>query len=171
MEFKDVIAKRRSVREYTDKPLPEDKLRSILETARLAQSGGNRQQWKFVVVREAGRRQQLMQAANNQPHVGQAPVIIAAIGLDPVRMMQCDVPSYAVDLAIAVENMALAAVDEGLGTCWLGAFSQDKAREVLGIPDKYKVGALLTLGTPKQDVPARPRKSFEEVICYESFKE
>ena len=53
--------------------------------------------------------------------------------------MSCDVPSYAVDLAIAIEHIVLAAVDEGLGTCWIGAFSQENARRILGIPDKYKV--------------------------------
>jgi nitroreductase len=151
--------------------VPEDKLKRILETARLAQSGGNRQQWKFVVVKDAAKRQQIMQAANNQPHVGQAPVIIAAVSLDPVRMMLCDVPSYAVDLSIAVENMALAAIDEGLGSCWIGAFSQDKAREAIDVPDKYKVVALLPLGYPKEEIAARPRKSFAEIICYDTFKE
>jgi nitroreductase len=171
MEYKTVITSRRSVREFTDKPVPEESLNNILETARLAQSAGNRQPWKFVVVKETARRQQVMQAANNQPYVGQAPVIIAAIALDPVRLMPCDVPSYAVDLAIAVENMALAAVDEGLGSCWIGAFDQKKIKEVLGVPEKYAVAALLPIGYPKQARAAAPRKSISEIVCYEVFKE
>jgi nitroreductase len=171
MEYKTVITSRRSVREFTDKPIPEDSLNNILETARLAQSAGNRQPWKFVVVKEAAMRHQVMQAANNQPYVGQAPVIIAAIALDPVRLMPCDVPSYAVDLAIAVENMALAAVDEGLGSCWIGAFDQTKVKEVLGVPDKYRVAALLPIGYPKQPRAAAPRKALSEIICFETFKE
>jgi nitroreductase len=171
MEFKTVITSRRSVREFTDKPVPEDSLNNILETARLAQSAGNRQPWKFVVVKDAARRNQVMQAANNQPYVGQAPVIIAAVALDPVRLMPCDVPSYAVDLSIAVENMALAAVAEGLGSCWIGAFDQTKVKEVLGVPEKYRVVALLPIGYPKQPRAAAPRKSLSEIICYETFKE
>jgi nitroreductase len=171
MEFMDIIARRQSVREYLDKPVPEDKLKMILESARLAPSGGNRQQWKFIVVKDAATRQKLMEAASNQPMVAQAPVIIAAVALDPVRMMMCDVPSYAVDLSIAIEHMVLAAASEGLGTCWIGAFSQDKAREALGVPSKYKVVTVLPVGYPKQIRAASPRKSFEEVFCFETFKE
>ncbi len=171
MELNEVMTKRQSIRQFTDQPVPEDSLNIILEAARRSQSGGNRQQWKFVVVRDAQKRHQLMEAANNQPHVGQAPVIIAAVALDPARVMLCEVPSYAIDLGIAVENMALAAVDQGLGSCWIGAFSQDKARQTLGIPDKYKVAALLPLGYPKQLRGASPRKSMSEVVCYDSFRE
>jgi nitroreductase len=163
MEFKEVLTQRQSIRDFKDQPVPEDKLNYILEAARLAQSGGNRQQWKFIVVKDAQKRQQLMQ--------GQAPVIIAAVALDPVRVMMCEVPSYATDMGIAVENMALAATDQGLGSCWIGAFSQDKARQILGVPDKYKVAALLPLGYPKQIAGPRPRKSMAEIVCYESFKE
>jgi nitroreductase len=171
MEFNELIQKRQSVREYLEAPVPEDKLNRILETARLAPSGGNRQQWKFVVVKEAKRRQQLMEAANNQPMVGQAPIVIATVALDPVRMMLCDVPSYAVDLAIATEHMVLAAANEGLAACWIGAFNQDKAREALGIPSNFKVVSLFPVGYAKGTRPPSPRKSLTEIICYESFKE
>ncbi len=171
MEFKEILSQRQSIREFKDQPVPQDKLNFILEAARLAQSGGNRQQWKFIVVKDAQKRQQLMQAAGNQPHVGQAPVIIAAVALDPVRIMMCEVPSYAIDLGIAVENMALAATDQGLGSCWIGHFSQEQARRVLGVPDKYKVAALLPIGYPQQLAGPRPRKSMAEIVCYESFKE
>jgi nitroreductase len=171
MEFKEVLTRRQSIRDFKDQPVPDEKLSFILEAARLAQSGGNRQQWKFVVVKDTQKRQQLMQAANNQPHVGQAPVIIAAIALDPVRLMMCEVPSYATDIGIAVENMALAATDQGLGSCWIGAFSQEKARQILGVPGKYMVAALLPIGYPGQVANPRPRKSMAEIVCYESFKE
>jgi nitroreductase len=171
MEFKEVLRQRQSIRDFKEQPVPDDKLDFILEAARLAQSGGNRQQWKFVVVKDALKRQQLMQAANNQPHVGQAPVIIAAIALDTVRVMACEVPSYATDIGIAVENMALAATDQGLGSCWIGHFSQEKARQALAVPEKYKVAALLPVGYPKQLAGPRPRKAMVEIVCYEQFKE
>jgi nitroreductase len=89
----------------------------------------------------------------------------------PECLMRCGVPGYAVDLAIAVDHMTLAAVDEGLGTCWIGAFSQEAARDILNIPDKYRIVSLLTLGFPK--TPGRPksRKSLDEILCYETFKE
>ena len=171
MEFKDVVVKRQSVREYTDQPVPDDRLRRVLEAARLAPSGGNRQAWKFVVVKDPGTRQKLSQACNNQAFVGQAPVVIAAVATNPERVMMCGVPSYAIDMGIAMEHVALAAADEGLGTCWIGAFSQEQVRKILGVPDKYTVAAVMPLGYPTQLRDARPRKPFEEVFCFEKFTE
>jgi nitroreductase len=171
VEFKEVIQKRRSIRTFSDQPVPEEKLHRVLEAARLAPSAANRQTWKFIVVRDAEKRKAIAQAANNQIFVGQAPVIIAAVALTPDSIMTCDVPSYAVDLAIAMEQLVLAAVDEGLGTCWIGAFSQNGVRKLLGIPDKYKVVTVMPLGFPAGETAARPRKSLEEIVCYEKFRE
>ena len=171
MEFKKVIKQRRSVRDYKDTPVPEDKLLRVLEAARLAPSGSNRQPWKFIVVRDSKTRQKLAKAAMEQTWMAKAPVIIAAVATMPELMMICDVPDYPVDLAIAVDHMTLAAADEGLGTCWIGAFSQDKVHEFLGIPKKYKVVSLLPLGFPNQPPTPKTRKSLNEIVCYEIFKE
>jgi nitroreductase len=85
--------------------------------------------------------------------------------------MSCGVPAYAVDLAIAMTNITLAAQALGLGTCWIGGFEQQKAREVLGIPERYKVVELMPLGYPAEAPPARPRKSLDEIVCYDRFTE
>ncbi len=171
MELKDAIRKRESIREYVDKPVPEKKLRNVLEAARLAPSAANGQPMKLVVVRDSEKRRELAQAANGQIFVGEAPVIIAALATNLEFVMPCGIPSYTVDLAIAVDHMTLAAVDEGLGTCWIGAFSQEKVKHILGIPDKYRVVALLPLGYPKRERGLKMRKSLEEIACYETFHE
>jgi nitroreductase len=171
MEFQDIIQNRRSVREFRDEAVPDEKLSRVLEAARLAPSAGNRQPWKFVVIKDANKRKALTQSANNQAFVGQAPIIIVAVALMPMKIMTCGVPSYAVDLAIAIEHIVLAAVDEGLGTCWIGAFSQEDARNIVGIPDKYKVVTVMPIGYPVAETAARSRKPIEEVVCYERFKE
>ena len=85
--------------------------------------------------------------------------------------MTCGVPSYAVDLAIAMEHIVLAAVNEGLGTCWIGAFSQENVRKALGIPNKYKVVTVMPIGYPAGETDARPRKSLEDIVCYDKFVE
>jgi nitroreductase len=171
MELKEVIEKRESIRDYEDKPIPQDKLLRVLEAARLAPSGSNRQPWKFVVVKDRQTRQKLAQAAEGQTFVGKAPVVIAAVATMLELVMICGVPEYPVDLAIAVDHLTLAAVDEGLGTCWIGAFSQEKVCDILKIPKSCRTVALLPLGFPKQ--PGRPkvRKSLDEIVCYETFKE
>ena len=171
MEFKETIERRESVRNYEDRPIPEEKLKRILQAARLAPSASNRQPWKFIVVREKQRRQELAEAANRQVFVGQAAVIIVAVATRPEHVMSCGVPSHPVDLAIALDHITLAAVDEGLGTCWIGSFSQNKVKDILDIPKRYKVIALLPLGFPRQKIKLKMRKSLEEIVCYETFTE
>ncbi len=171
MELKEVIEKRKSIRDFEDTPVPEDKLLKVLEAARLAPSSSNRQPWKFVVVRDHKRRQELAQAAGGQTHIAKAPVVIVAVPTMPELVMKSGVPNYAVDLAIAVDHMTLAAVNEGLGTCWIGAFSQEMARDALKIPEGYRIVVLLPLGFPKQLEKPKIRKFLEEIVCYETFKE
>ena len=171
MELKEVIEKRESIRDYEDRPIPQDKLLRVLEAARLAPSGSNRQPWKFVVVKDLQTRQKLAQAAEGQTFVGKAPVVIAAVATMPELVMLCGVPEYPVDLAIAVDHLTLAAVDEGLGTCWIGAFSQEKVCDILKIPKSCRTVALLPLGFPKQPGRTKVRKSLGEIVCYETFKE
>jgi nitroreductase len=169
MDVMKVIKERRSVRAYQNKPIPEEKLKLILEAARLAPSASNRQQWRFIVVQDPKRRELLMKAAGNQRFVSQAPVVIAAVALNPDYIMRCGVPSYPVDLAIAVDHMTLKAVEEGLGSCWIGHFDQEKVKEILQIPKKYKVVVLLTLGYPADSPKPKDRKSLEDIVSYEIF--
>lgn len=171
MELTEAIKKRQSIRDYEDRPVPEEKLCKILEAARLAPSASNRQRWKFVVVRESKRRCELSRAAGGQTHVAKAPVVIAAVATMPEYVMRCGVPSHPVDLAIAADHMTLAAVNEGLGTCWIGGFYQEEVKEILKIPENYRVVVLLTLGFPKTAGKAKLRKSLKEIVCYETFHE
>ena len=170
MDVLEAIAKRKSIRAYKTIPIPEDKLNKVLEAARLAPSGANRQEMKFVVVKDQKTRAKLSEATGGQKHVAQAPVVIAAVSTDPEKMMICDVPGYPVDVAIAIDHMTLAAFDLGLGTCWIGAFNQEKVKSILSIPDKCKVVQLLTLGIPDEDGRPKDRKPIEQIVCYEKYK-
>ncbi len=167
MDVSKAIRDRRSVRSYSKKDIPQSTLEKILEAARLAPSANNRQPWKFVVVRDAAKRKALMKAAKEQQFVGEAPVVIAAVALEPERVMTCGVPTYAVDLAIAVDHMSIEAVEHGLGSCWIGAFYQEDVKKILQIPSKYKVVALLTLGCPQDKARFKNRKELEEIVCYD----
>ena len=171
MKVMEAISKRRSIRDYEDRPVPEEKLSRILEAARLSPSARNNQDRKIIVVRDKGQRLELSRAAGGQLHVAKAPVVIAAIGTKPEYTMPCGVPAYAVDLAIAIDHMTLMAIEEGLGTCWIGGFTQERAREILNVPDIYTIAVMLTLGYPKSIPAAKPRKSFEDFVAYESFIE
>jgi nitroreductase len=135
----------------------------------MAPSGSNRQPWRFVVVRDAETRRKLVHACSDQTFVGQAPVVIAAVGLTPGRVMSCDVPDDPVDVVIALEHVALAATAEGLGTCWIGAFNQDRIRALLGIPPDAKVIEVMTLGYPADHLRPKSRKPMKELISYDQW--
>ena len=171
MEVFEAIRKRNSIRAYSDKPVPEEKLLAVLEAARLAPSGRNSQAWKFIVVRDVELRQALGRATGGQAHVYAAPVIIAAVATDPESLMPCGIIAYPVDLAIAIDHMTLAALELGLGTCWIGAFSQEKVKEILGVPEQYRVVSLLTLGYADEAGRPKVRKSLEEIVCYDKYQD
>jgi len=145
----EAIKKRQSVRSYQDKEIPEEILQEILEAGRLAPSAKNTQSWKFIVVKDKSLRRKLVPACKNQEFVGEAPVVIAGCGTDPDYVMSNGEHAYSIDLAIALDHMSLEAASLGLGTCWIGAFYQDKVKEILSIPEGVRIVNLLTLGYPK----------------------
>ena len=169
MELFESIQKRRSVRHYADRPVEVEKLKKVLEAARLAPSAKNRQAWKFIVIRDADLRMQMSEAARGQRFVGQAPVVIACCGLDPAYRMTCGQQADLIDTAIAVEHMALMATSLGLGTCWIGAFYQDQVKRLLHIPDPVHAVGLLTLGYPAGAEYRTARKTIDEIVCYERW--
>ena len=169
MDVMEAIKTRRSIRSYQDKPVEDEKLSAVLEAGRLAPSARNLQEWKFVVVRDAEKRQKLMAEAKNQAFVGQAPVVIACCAVDAERVMSCGQKAGPIDVAIAVDHMTLAAVEQGLGTCWVCAFNELSVRELLGIPDGPRVIALLTLGYPESVPNMTARNSMDEIRCDEEW--
>ena len=169
MDVMTAIQSRRSIRSYKDKEIEEDKLEKVLEAGRLAPSANNRQEWKFIIVRDKDTRQKLIAASRNQRFVGEAPCVVAACATETSHVMPCGQLSYPIDLAIAVDHMTLKAVEEELGTCWIGAFNEGEVKKLLGIPEKIRVVALLPIGYPEY-VPAQtPRKMREEVLLLEKW--
>jgi nitroreductase len=165
------IQNRYSCRHYLEKPVEEEKLTRILEAARLAPSAKNRQEWRFVVVRDAQKRKALAHAAKDQAFVGEAPVVIACCAKTDNHVMACCQPCYPIDVAIAMEHIALQAVEEGLGTCWIGAFYEYPVKKLLGIPDHVRVVELLTVGYPSDQVRPKDRLPLSEIVMYEEWNE
>jgi len=128
------------------------------------------QEWRFVVVRDKAARERLGKAAKNQFFVGQAPVVIVACATVVDYVMSCGQLSYPVDVSIALEHMALQAVEEGLGTCWVCAFHEAEVKAICGIPERARVVALLPLGYPAEAPGPRPRKGLDEIVSYETFE-
>jgi nitroreductase len=170
MDFLELVKARYACRSYQSRPIEEEKLFRVLEAARFAPSGSNRQPWKFVMVQDQEIKRRLVRACANQRFVATAPVVIAGCGLMPDRMMSCGVPGDPVDLAIAMEHLALAATAEGLASCWIGAFSQDEVREVLGMPATAKVIELMALGYPADTPRPKTRKPLSDIVALDHWQ-
>lgn len=164
------IQKRYSVRSYHSRPVEKQKLLAVLEAARLAPSAKNFQEWRFVVVQDQETRRKLMVAANNQAFVAEAPVVIACCAVNLDYVMRCGQHCYPIDLAIAIDHMTLQAVEEGLGTCWIGSFYEEQVKVVLGIPKDIRVVELLALGYPKDAPHPKNRLPLDKIVCYEKWQ-
>ena len=170
MDIYTAITMRKSVRAYEDKPIEKEKLDRILEAVRIAPSASNRQEWRFVVVQDADTRRRLAAAANNQMFLAEAAAVIVCCAASSEHVMPCGIKSYTVDVSIAIDHLTLAAVAEGLGTCWIGAFDPEKVREILGIPKEIAIVELLSIGYPEDpSLKVKARLSFDEIVMYESW--
>ena len=165
----EAIRKRQSVRSYQDKEIPEEILHEVLEAGRLAPSAGNRQGWKFIVVKDRDLKQKLVPACRNQKFVGEASVVIAGCATNLEHIMRCGEHSYPIDLAIALDHMSIQAAALGLGTCWIGAFYQDEVKKILMIPKGVRVVALMPLGFPRELGSNTMRKPLSETVCYDKY--
>ncbi len=171
MDIYTAIATRKSVRAFEERDVPEETLTRMLEATRLAPSASNRQEWRFVVVRDPHTRRRLAEAAAGQRFVGQAPVVIACCAQTDGHLMPCGLPCFPIDVAIAVDHLTLCAAAEGLGTCWIGAFDEARVKEILGIPQEgVRVVALLPLGYPQNPAPvAKSRLGLDQIVKRERW--
>lgn len=170
MDVFEAIRARKSVRSYLSKNVEDEKLLAILEAARLAPSAGNRQEWRFIIVRDREVRMRLSEAANRQSFIGEAPIVIVACAKDDGHIMSCGQPSYPIDVAIALDHISLAAVELGLGTCWIGAFKEKAVKEILGIPDDVRVVELMPLGYPvNRSTKDKSRFLLDKIVKYDHW--
>ena len=170
MDVFTAIMQRNSVRAYETTPVEEEKLKKVLEAARLAPSASNRQDWKFIVVKNKETKKKLANAAFGQSFLGEAPVVIVACGTEPKTFMACGQPAYTVDVSIACAFMILQAFELGLGTCWIGAFNEGEVKKILKVPESIRVVAMTPLGYPNQPPSQRVRKGLNQIICFEKYE-
>jgi nitroreductase len=169
MKFSELVVARYSVRAYKPDAVPEEMLRAVLEAARMAPTAANRQAFQLIVMKTAGRASEL-QKIYGREWFTQAPLVICACGLPKENWVRRDGKNYNdVDVAIVMDHLTLAAADVGLGTCWIGAFDPDAAREVLGLPAEVEPVAFTPLGYPADEPRPKQRKSLDELVRYERW--
>ncbi|NJD58926.1 MAG: nitroreductase, partial [Anaerolineae bacterium] len=146
MEFQELIKHRYSVRAYKPDPVEDEKIMLVLEAARLAPTAGNRQPFQIVVIHTKGREGDL-RAVYPREWFTQAPLVLCVVGTPSTAWVRRDGRQYlGVDSGIVMDHIILAATDLGLGTCFIAAFDEAKAREVLALPDEVEPVLLTPLG-------------------------
>lgn len=175
------IRSRRSIRKYINKPIEDEKINQLIESARMAPSGSNTQPWHFIVVKSDTTREKLAKVSRNQGWMMGAPVFIVCVADIRSRIKkdielslnenspQLEFKQIIRDTSIAIEHLVLSAEKFGLGTCWVAWFTQEEIRPILNIPsDKYVV-SIITLGYPNELPKDRPHKKLEDIIHYEKW--
>ena len=199
MNVLEAIRKRRSIRDYKHDGMPEEVLNRLLEALRLAPTGGNRQPFKFLVVRDAATREKVAAACrwqpampNGQTFVADAPVVIVACGSekDAVTRFNKDGAPFltigaapdeidkdaveynnlmAVDMAIALDHLTLVAAEEGLGTCWIAALDERELKRILSVPEEMRLLFVMPVGYAISWPEPRPRKALEDIVCWDRY--
>jgi nitroreductase len=159
MELSRVILSRRSIRQYKKDHIPDEVLKRLFEAINAAPSGNNHQPYKFIVIKQEEVRQKVVSQACHQEFLFDAPVLVAA----------CCEKDRSFDTAIAMENLVLAATNEGLGSCYIGWFEKDIARKILNVPDHYEIPILVAIGYADENPEAKERKSLDELISFDQF--
>jgi nitroreductase len=167
MEYFDLIQKRHSVRSYRNDPIEKEKLLQVLDAARLAPTAHNKQAFKVVVLRTAGREEELKKIYHRD-FFTQAPVVLGIFTNDDTSWTRTDGTNYGwVDATIVADHLILAATALGLGTCWIGDFNPQAARDVVGLGRGFEPVAFIPLGYPgSADVNAKKRKPLDELVVY-----
>jgi len=159
-ETLQTMFRRQSIRKYKSDPVPEADLLLILEAARRAPTGSNRQNWRMVVITDADTRHKVAEACNGQMWLADAPVILCLVTLPGEGQ---------VNGTIVLDHAILAATSLGYGTCWIGAADRDKLKAILGIPEDHGITNVVPVGVPAVIPERRGRKAPAELFRRDAF--
>jgi nitroreductase len=157
-----LLKERRSIRSYESKPIEDEILINILETARMCMSARNRQPWIFYVIKNKELIKKIAKECTTGPFASGAPLLIAIVGDKELS------PNwYLHDTCFASLQLALAAWSYGIGTCWIGRINRENVKQLLNLKESDDLLTVLPLGYPKGEIPEpRPRKSLDEIVKY-----
>lgn len=162
-EALDLILKRRSIRAYTDSPVSNEQVDALLRAAMAAPSANDVRPWAFVVVRDAERRKALAKIHQWSSMCADAPLVIAVLG-DPEESLH-----WVEDCSAATENLLLAVAGLDLGAVWVAVYPhadrEARVRQILGIPEQFRVLCLVPVGQPAET--KSPRTRYEASKIYD----
>ncbi|MGY5857782.1 MAG: nitroreductase family protein [Candidatus Thorarchaeota archaeon] len=173
-ELLTLIQSRKSVRKYSQSPIPENDLKEILKTGFSAPSGGNMQPWRVVIVKDRARRDRLATAAFDQSFIAEAPVLLVVCAVpyeSAEKYKDRGATLYALqDTAALTQNILLASHALGYATCWIGAFNEDEVSKIIKVPEGIRPVSMIPIGLADGKAPtARPRKAVSDIVIEEEF--
>jgi len=176
MTLEEIITTRRSVRKFTDEPVSKEEILRLLDMARWAPYASPC--WRFVAVQTSDGREVLARAAR-QEWIATAPVVIV-VGANTQMFSESKAWRwdaykfrglfYIQDTAAAIQNLMLAAVDIGLGTCWIGSFNEGDVAKIVGFPPRVRPVALIPVGHPARPQEKDTRGPLEEIVFWEKYE-
>jgi nitroreductase len=173
MDIEEVIKKRRSIRKFLAKDVPDSLINELIEAARLAPSSHNAQPWKFLVLKDKETKDKLKDnAIFKHSFVYESPLIIICcadpdLSAKPSDSIFSDMDASGKagrDLAFACQNLVLRATGLGLGTCYIGMINREKIKNILNIPQNYILPFVIIAGYPAEEPKPTPRKSTDEIV-------
>jgi len=169
MDFTEVIKNRRSHRKFTEDIVDDEIIERVIEAARLAPTWSNMQGARYIVVKNKTQIKEIADAYK-QKWIEHVPMlIVVCIAPNKSGKNINGLEYFTVDAAICMEHIVLAATNEGLGTCCIGLFNEEKIKEVLSIPEKVRVIALTPLGYSKYTPREQIRKPIEQICFSEKY--
>lgn len=171
MEFYQAIKNRRSIRNFIDKPIEEEKLWRILQAACSAPSWRNNQCWRIIVVRDEAKRRMIKDILDHPLPDGYcyAPIILVVCAEPSDSCTKEGKEYYLADCAIAMEHMLLAATEEGLGSCFVNSFTEHAMHNILGIPKDVRVVAISPLGYAAEQPGEQVRRPLSQTVYYDTW--
>jgi nitroreductase len=163
----ETILSRRSIRHYEKKEIPDGELNRILEAGRQAPSAANRQPFRLIVITDDGIKKELSKGLFNRFIKNSAFTIVGCANTSDILTGRWAI----VDTTIALQNMVIAAWSMDIGSCWIGDFKEDKVKQILEIPDKWKVVAPVSFGYPSEQPKPRRKKSITEIASFNRFSQ
>jgi len=169
MNFQELIRVRRSIRGYRPDPIEDDVIHRVLGAARIAPTAANLQPFDLILVRDADTRSRMMGGYAHEWFCSSPAIVVGCVDPAKAWVRSDGFCAAELDIAIAMDHLILAAADEGLGTCWVVAFDEAKAKEVLGIPDNIRVMVMTPLGYPSAEPRPFVRRRIEDLVHHDRW--
>lgn len=169
MKLLEIIKNRRSIRKFQKKEIPEEIIDKLIEALIWAPSAGNLQSRKFYFIFDQKLKDELVNVALSQNFIAHAPLVIVGCTDNQIgsRYGERGEHLFSIcDVAVSIQNMMLLAHEQGLGTCWVGAFKEKEVAKILNLPKNLKPIAIIPVGYPAEKPLAPPRVSKKEAADF-----